>query len=122
MAVPTTLLGKLKLVLGIASDNTDSDDLLTYYLTRAEQKILDRCYPFDTEQFEVPPRYLEKQVEIAEFLYDKRGATGQTAHSENGISRTYGGADVPEAMLRGITPFVGGFAYDEEDDEDDEDA
>ena len=49
-----------------------------------------------------------KQIEIAVYLYNKQGAEGQTAHSENGISRTYESADVPESMLRGIAPFVGG--------------
>ena len=48
-----------------------------------------------------------KQVEIAVYLYNKRGAEGQIVHNENGINRTYESADVPESLMRGITPYVG---------------
>jgi hypothetical protein len=64
-------------------------------------------YPYDSTVTEVPNRYETKQVEIAVYLYNKRGAEGQTAHNENGINRTYESADVPESLMRGITPFVG---------------
>lgn len=99
-------LEQLKCLLGISG--VEEDMLLSTLLTLAAQKILDRAYPYDPEVAEVPQRYVGKQLEIAVYLYSKRGAEGQTAHSENGISRTYGSADVPEAMLRGIAPLVGG--------------
>jgi hypothetical protein len=35
------------------------------------------------------------------------GAEGQTAHSENGINRTYEAADVSPSILRKIVPLVG---------------
>lgn len=92
-------------MLGISG--TDEDDLLLMLLSFAARKILDRAYPYNSDIEMVPERYLTKQVEIAVFLYSKRGAEGQVSHNENGISRTYGGADVPEALMRGITPFVG---------------
>jgi hypothetical protein len=47
------------------------------------------------------------QCEIAAYLLNKRGAEGQTSHTENGITRNYGGADVPESMLSSIIPRVG---------------
>ena len=49
------------------------------------------------------------QVEIAVYLMNKRGAEGESAHSENGVSRTYENGDVPASMLRGIVPMVGVF-------------
>jgi len=98
-------LQTLKLLTGA----TDSeDDLLLTLLSLAEGKILERLYPYDHSKETVPTRYVGKQIEIAVYLYNKQGAEGQTAHSENGISRTYESADVPESMLRGIAPFVGG--------------
>ncbi len=98
-------LQTLKLLTGA----TDSeDDLLLTLLSLAEGKILERLYPYDHSKETLPTRYVGKQIEIAVYLYNKQGAEGQTVHSENGISRTYESADVPESMLRGIAPFVGG--------------
>lgn len=99
-------LDDLKILLG--KTDTSEDDLLSLLLTHAGQKVLDRAYPYDATAAVVPDRYLGKQVEIAVYLYNKRGAEGQTAHSENGINRTYESSDVPESLMRGITPFVGG--------------
>ena len=48
-----------------------------------------------------------KQIEIAVYLYNKQGAEGQTAHSENGISRTYESADVPGVHVKRDSPFRG---------------
>lgn len=54
----------------------------------------------------MPERYEYVQVEIAVYLINKRGAEGETAHSENGISRTYDNADIPSALLRDVVPFA----------------
>ena len=97
-------LSHLRLLLGIKG--WDEDELLNMFLSIAAQKILDRAFTFDENGKEVPRRYHLKQVEIAAYLYNKQGAEGQTAHTENGITRTYGSADVPEAMLQGIVPHV----------------
>lgn len=100
------LLAQLKLYLG-DSVTADEDNLLLFLLNLAGQKILDRLYPFDSTKTTVPSRYALKQVEIAQFLYNKRGAEGETAHNENGVSRSYENADIPDSMMRGIVPFVG---------------
>lgn len=105
MADTNLKLEQLKSLLDISG--TDEDALLLTLLSISAQKILDRVYPYDSTVTEVPNRYAMKQVEIAVYLYNKRGAEGQTAHNENGINRTYESADVPESLMRGITPFVG---------------
>ena len=84
-----------------------SDEILTKYLTVAGQKILNRAYPYDDTVEEVPRRYGVLQCEIAAYLLNKRGAEGEVSHSENGISRTYENADVPESMLRDVIPHCG---------------
>lgn len=99
------MLENLKTLLGI-SDNSE-DTLLNLYLDIAKQKILDRLYPFDNTRLTVPARYLSKQLEIAQYLYLKRGAEGQVTHNEGGINRTYENADVPESLMRGIVPYCG---------------
>ena len=93
----------LKAMVGSA----DSDDVLLAYLDIAGRKVINRTYPYGTEETEVPSRYDFLQCEIAAYLLNKRGAEGQTAHSENGISRSYESADVPESLLGAITPMVG---------------
>lgn len=81
--------------------------MLLTLLSISAQKILDRLYPFDDTMTSIPSRYVSKQVEIAVWLYNKRGAEGQVAHSENGINRAYESADIPDSLLAGITPKVG---------------
>ena len=94
----------------VGTPNTDenwSDDVLISYLNIAGRKIINRAYPYDDEVVEVPRRYGYLQCEIANYLLNTRGAEGQTAHSENGVNRSYESADVPESMLSEVIPHVG---------------
>ena len=97
---------KLQLLEALVGES-DTEEVLLAYLNIAGRKIINRAYPYGTEETEVPTRYDFLQCEIAAYLLNKRGAEGQTAHSENGISRSYESADVPESMLGAITPFCG---------------
>ena len=83
------------------------ESMLSTYLTLAAQKIIRRAYPYDNTVTAVPSQYEALQVEIAAYLIEKRGAEGETAHSENGISRTYESADVPESLIGSVTPYCG---------------
>lgn len=102
---------KLTMVRVMANVNDDdadwSDDILLTYLAISGRKIIERAYPYDDTVEEVPKRYELLQCEIAVYLLNKRGAEGETSHSENGISRSYESADVPESLLSVITPFCG---------------
>jgi hypothetical protein len=97
---------KLKLLKAMVGES-DSEEVLLAYLDIAGGKIINRAYPYGSDVTEVPTRYDFLHCEIAAYLLNKRGAEGQTAHSENGISRSYESADVPESMLRAVTPCVG---------------
>lgn len=97
---------KLELLKAMVG-KSDTEEVLLAYLNIAGSKIINRAYPYDSEVAEVPSRYEFLQCEIAAYLLNKRGAEGQVSHSENGISRTYGSADVPEDMLNAVTPMVG---------------
>lgn len=85
-------------------EETD-DNVLTVCLNLAGQAIANRCYPFDPEK-PVPPKYYARQIEIAAYLINKRGAEGETQHNENGINRSYESASIPESMLKDIVPFA----------------
>lgn len=95
----------------VMCDNTESDgwtdDVLLTYLNIAGNKIIERAYPYDDTVVDVPRRYEVLQCEIAVYLLNKRGAEGETSHSENGISRSYENADVPESMMSIIVPHIG---------------
>lgn len=84
-----------------------SDDVLKSYLAIAGQKILNRAYPYNDTVTEVPSRYGYLQCEIATYMLNKRGAEGEVTHNENGISRTYENADVPDSMLSEVIPHCG---------------
>ena len=99
----------LRVMLGQPNEGAWADNVLISYLAIAGNKILRRAYPYDDSVTEVPRRYGYLQCEIAAYLLNKRGAEGQTSHSENGISRSYESADVPESMLSEVVPHVGGF-------------
>lgn len=72
-----------------------NEELLGDLLDSAKTKILAKRYPFQDfpvdEQGEsvLEERYYDLQLRIAVEMYNKRGAEGETAHSENGTNRTY---------------------------------
>ena len=101
-------LSLLRVMVGEPADSENwSDDVLISYLKIAGEKIINRAYPYDDTVTEVPRRYGVLQCDIAKYLLNKRGADGETAHSENGISRTYENADVPESLMSEVIPHVG---------------
>ena len=75
------------------TEETDNEVLSTY-LTLAKGVVLSRAYPY-SEEDTVPAKYDTVHVEIAAYMLNKRGAEGETAHSENGVSRSYEDGDIP---------------------------
>lgn len=96
-------LTALKVMVG----SSDSDEVLSTYLTLAGRKVLAKAYPYQNDVTEVPAQYAYLQVEIAAYMLNKRGAEGQTSHSENGVSRSYENGDVPSSMLKAVVPYCG---------------
>ena len=100
-------LALLRVMVGQpVTDENWSDNVLLSYLKLAGEKIINRAYPYDDTVTEVPRRYGALQCEIESYLLNKRGAEGQTSHSENGVNRTYENADVPESLMSNVTPFI----------------
>ena len=96
-------LTTLKAMVG----SSDSDEVLSTYLGFAGSKILAKAYPYQNDVTEVPAQYAHLQVEIAAYMLNKRGAEGETSHSENGVSRSYEDGDIPPTLLRRIVPTAG---------------
>ena len=90
----------------------ENDELATsrtvgVYLQMAEQKILDRLYPYRTMNRGdgVPEMYHVLQCELAARLFLRRGSEGEKSHEENGVNRTYGSVD-DEDILQRIVPYA----------------
>ena len=101
-------LAELRVVLEPVDDD---DATLLSYLAQAKDVILHRMYPYvDDEEYlqmDVPKRHEYKQIRIAAYLLNKRGAEGEVQHIENGIHRNYKNADVPEDLLWDVYPSIG---------------
>ncbi len=95
-----------QLMLSRLTGETD-EDILSTYLTLAKSVVISRAFPYGDGTEDVPIRCDVTHVEIAAFMLNKRGAEGETAHSENGVSRTYEDGDIPATLLRRIVPLVG---------------
>ena len=95
---------KLKMVKAMTGETDEG--ILSTYLSIAGDKVCRKAYPYEPDARLVTCQYGFVQVEIAVYLLNKRGAEGQTAHSENGISRSYEDGDVPPTLLRDIVPFA----------------
>ena len=98
-----TQLERLK--IRITENVTDAE--LEDILESAKAVILSRRFPFGEQPEEIENKYKDLQIRIAVEMFNKRGAEGETAHSENGISRNYASANVSEDLLKEITPKVG---------------
>lgn len=93
-----------KIVMAQALSGEADEGTVSAYLALAGSRICRKAFPFDPEATQVPARYGHLQVEIAVYLLNKRGAEGESAHSENGVSRSYESGDIPASMLRDIVP------------------
>lgn len=96
-------LSRLKKITG-----ESDEELLNDCLDSAATIIQSRRYPFADEWPEdIEPRYVDLQIRIAQDLYNRIGAEGQTSHSENGISRQWGAEWVSSQLLAEIIPKAG---------------
>lgn len=97
---------KMSLLTTLLTENGQAPDsgLLLALLGVAESRIMERAYPFvsDKSTVDFPSRYDMLQVRIVQDMYNRRGAEGETAHNENGVSRTYEDSD---KLLAQVVPF-----------------
>jgi hypothetical protein len=98
-----TQLERLKIRITEKVNDSELEDILE----SAKAVILSRRFPFGEQPEEIENKYKDLQIRIAVEMFNKRGAEGETAHSENGVSRSYASANVSEDLLKEITPKVG---------------
>lgn len=96
---------KLEVMKKLIAPDVETEDVLKEVIKEAGVLILNKMHPFGyTAGTVVPERYEYLQLQLAVEIYNKRGAEGQTTHSENGISRSW-----PEKtrILSLVVPHVG---------------
>lgn len=98
-----TQLERLKIRITENTNDIELEDILE----SAKAVILSRRFPFGEQPAEIEDKYKDLQIRIAVEMFSKRGAEGETSHSENGVSRSYASASVSEELLREITPKAG---------------
>ena len=98
-----TQLDRLKIRITENVNDNELEDILE----SAKAVILSRRFPFGEQPEEIEAKYKDLQIRIAVEMFNKRGAEGETANSENGVSRSYASANVSEDLLREITPKAG---------------
>ena len=101
-----TLVRKL---FGIKADGTElADAEIAPFLIVATDIILNRYDPYG-QTIELPTKYDILQCRIANFMLVKQGAEGEIQHTENGVTRIYGQADIPEDLMKQVVPKAGVF-------------
>lgn len=90
-------------------DDARLEQYVPTYLNMAKGAVIARIFPFrdDADWTNVPNRHHMRTCEIACYLINRRGAEGETSHSENGTSRSYESAGIPESYFDGMIPFAG---------------
>lgn len=101
---------KVQMVQQLITDVSVTTEMIQSYLALSADRILSYAYPF-REQYAGwsmpwPSQYDLLQVQLAVRMIARKGGEGEVAHSENGVSRTYGSVD-DEDLLKQIVPFVG---------------
>ena len=90
-----------------ALSNETDEDVISKFLSFAGKMIHRYGDPFGTmEESAFLAKYPDVVVDAAAYLLNKRGWDYQTAHSENGISRSFETGSLPNSILNRITPIA----------------
>lgn len=106
--VTVSYVSKLEVLRTLCGQNETAapDSVLEVYLKLAEDAVIHKRYPYlvDFSSVVVPDQFAVLQCEIANEMFQKRGAEGETGHSENGVNRSYETAGVSSSLLKRILP------------------
>lgn len=102
-------LSTLQTLLGDGGE-TPTTSTLTAYLTISAQEIINWKYHLvggvPDDVVSVPSAEEMKQLYAVVAGYTHAGAEGQSAHSENGISRTFRYSDMLDYIHNNVKPYV----------------
>jgi galactokinase/mevalonate kinase-like predicted kinase len=92
------------------SETMSESDYLYYhdFYEDAQSVVINKRRPYgatEEQKQEAITTFADVVVRIADYLFAKNGASGETSHTEAGATRQYASADIPEDMTRAVTPF-----------------
>jgi hypothetical protein len=92
----------------LVNDSRVSQETISTYLAIAEQRILQRMYPFkdDLSALILPTKHEHDVCELASRMIIRRGFEGQTHSTENGVHRVFKTVDDEDILMR-VTQCVG---------------
>ena len=94
---------KIEMLLALSRE--DDRGAAANYLLMARSRIMRRRYPFGVkDETKMPSEYDELQVELANVMWAKEGAEGESAHTEGSVKRVYSD---DEQLLSRVLPYVG---------------
>lgn len=98
-------LSMVKTLMDIPEGDVSQDGAIAVYLTASAREIIAWRFSYGSEQVtQVPDEYEMTQVMAVVVGYSQGGAEGQTAHSENGINRTFKYADMVGYIRAHVIP------------------
>ena len=100
---------KLDMIKKLLDVGDSEDRRIAAYLNLAEKEILNWRYSSApaSKPKTVPEEYETTLIHAVVAGYSISGAEGQTAHSENGISRTFKYADMVAYIRSNVIPYCG---------------
>lgn len=104
----TEKLVMLKTMLG--ESDMDEDEQLKVFLSAAAREIIAWRFSYSSGAAEitaVPAEYEMTQIYAVIAGFSQSGAENQTAHSENGISRSFRFPDMIAYIRANVVPYVG---------------
>jgi hypothetical protein len=94
---------KIKMLLDLSHEK--DGDAAANYLALAKSRIMERRYPYGVKDgTEMPTRYDELQVQLANTMWAKEGAEGESTHYEGTVKRVY---EDDDALLSQVLPYIG---------------
>lgn len=97
-----------KITMVKALSNETDDAVISTFLTMAGKALYRHGDPYRTMTEEAfLELYPDVQVDYAAYKIDKRGWDYETRHAENGITREFETGDIPDSILKRITPIAG---------------
>lgn len=95
-----------KITMVKALSDEESDEVISAFLAFAGEDLCAIFIPGsgEDEKTSFLDKYATAQVKAAAYYLNKRGWDFQTSHSENGVGRVYETGDLPDSILRLITP------------------
>ena len=95
----------------IPISDTSYDATLSVYLSFAKQEILSWLYSMvggiPSDVTDVPRVWETTQIMACVAGFEQAGATGQTGHGENGITRTWSYPTMVDYIRTHVTPYAG---------------